>query len=298
MLADAPHVPQHAKPTSPIQSDSAPIVVRFAALGDAVLLTVLIEELVKRYRQPVALLSSGGWTRTLFDNDPRVNKVTLVASRKRPYWLTPSQRDAVRWLKTQTGPVYLCDPDPHARRLVERAVPSARIHYLWSKWPGNNAHWADWWQSVGSDTALVQDSGQPRLHAPAAWYDDARTWMSSRGLIEHRFVLIQPGNKKTTKRFTWKRTTHDKFWPYDRWATTIRSVLAEHSDFRVVICGAPSEAEMVNEIAALCNDDRVLAAANELPLARLVALSSFAHSMISIDTGPAHVAAAMDCPLV
>ncbi len=298
MPANAPYAPYSAKPKSSIQPDGAPIVVRFAALGDAVLLTVLIEELFKRYGQPVALLSSGGWTRTLFDADSRVGNVTLVTSRKQPYWFTRSQREAVRWLSTQTGPVYLCDPDPHARRLVERAVPPSRIRYLWSKWPGNEAHWADWWHSVGGDTALAQGSGQPRLHVPAEWRNDARAWMASRGLTENRFVLIQPGNKKTTKRFTWKRTAHDKFWPNERWTTTIRSALAERSDLRVVICGVPSEARMVNEIAELCNDSRVIASANELPLTRLVALSSFAHSMISIDTGPAHIAAAMDCPLV
>jgi heptosyltransferase-2/heptosyltransferase-3 len=33
-------------------------------------------------------------------------------------------------------------------------------------------------------------------------------------------------------------------------------------------------------------------------LRRLLALLSMAHSCISVDTGPAHVAAALDCPLV
>ena len=36
----------------------------------------------------------------------------------------------------------------------------------------------------------------------------------------------------------------------------------------------------------------------ELPLRRLLALCACAHSMISIDTGPAHAAAAMGLPLV
>jgi heptosyltransferase III len=286
-----------AKPLSN-RCNNAPVVVRFAALGDAVLLTVLIEQLFQRYGQPVALLSSGGWTRTLFGSDPRVSELTLVTSRKRPYWFAPSQREAVRWLKMQTGPVYLCDPDPSARRLVERAVSPTRIRYLWSKWPGNEVHWADWWHSVGGDTSIAHGSGQPRLHVPTSWEEDARAWMASRGLAENSFVLIQPGNKKTTKLFTSKRTAHDKFWPYDRWTTTIRSVLAERSDLRVVICGVPREARLVDQIAKQCGDDRVIAAATELPLPRLVALTARAHSMISVDTGPAHVAAALDCPLV
>jgi ADP-heptose:LPS heptosyltransferase len=38
--------------------------------------------------------------------------------------------------------------------------------------------------------------------------------------------------------------------------------------------------------------------AAELPLGRLLALCASAHSMISVDTGPAHAAAALDLPLV
>jgi ADP-heptose:LPS heptosyltransferase len=35
-----------------------------------------------------------------------------------------------------------------------------------------------------------------------------------------------------------------------------------------------------------------------LPLGRLKALLEIAHSMVSVDTGPAHLAAALGCPLV
>ena len=67
---------------------------------------------------------------------------------------------------------------------------------------------------------------------------------------------------------------------------------------RVMVCGSPSEAPIVKEIVTLCNDQRVMSVAADLPLTRLIALTGVAHSMISIDTGPAHIAAAMDCPSV
>jgi heptosyltransferase-2/heptosyltransferase-3 len=43
---------------------------------------------------------------------------------------------------------------------------------------------------------------------------------------------------------------------------------------------------------------KLLVAARELPLRRLLALCEIARGMVSVDTGPAHVAAAMGCPLV
>lgn len=275
----------------------SPVIVRFAAMGDAVLLTVLIHRLSERYQRPVNLLSSGGWTKSLLAPDPAVGEITLVTSRKRPYWLTPSQREAVAWLKTQQGTVYLCDPDKYSLRLVRRAVPDERIVRVWDTWPGLGAHWADWWESVGSGQPLEVGRGQPRLVVPEAWHGDAGAWMSTRGLSEGKFVLIQPGNKKTAKRFTWNRE-NDKYWPLERWRETIHSILQRHPDFKVIICGAPSEAALAAQIVALSADERVFSAANELPIPRFAAVATKAHSMVSIDTGPAHVAAAVDCAMV
>lgn len=277
---------------------SAPVVVRFAALGDAVLLTVLLEQLARRHGTPVDLLASGGWTRALLANDPAVGDIQLVTSRKRPYWLTPSQREAVRWLAAHDGPVYLCDPDQYARRLVERAVPRDRIISPWAQWPGMAVHWADWWHSVGSGETLREGAGQPRLHASPEWIADARQWAQARGVRGSPLLLIQPGNKKTSKRWSLHRSNNDKYWPVERWVQVIAAALATRPDLRVIVCGAPREADLVGEIVTGCGDVRVLAAAQDLPLSRLIGLASFAHSMISIDTGPAHIAAAMDCPCV
>lgn len=284
--------------TMPFAPADRPVVVRFAALGDVVLLTVLLEQLARRHGTPVDLLASGGWTRTLLANDPAVADIQLVTSRKSPYWFTPSQREAVQWLAAHKGPVYLCDPDKYARRLVERAVPRERIIAPWDNWPGLGAHWADWWHSIGSGEPLAAGRGQPRLHASPDWVTDAHAWARARGVGDAPILLIQPGNKKTSKRWSLHRTNNDKFWPVERWVQVITGALQTKPELRVVVCGSPREADLVNEIVAACADSRVLAAAEDLPLPRLIGLASFAHSMISIDTGPAHIAAAMDCPCV
>ena len=57
--------------------------------------------------------------------------------------------------------------------------------------------------------------------------------------------------------------------------------------------------EIVDAAGPAPADGRVVNIAAMRPtLQRLVALSALAHSMISVDTGPAHIAGAMDCPLV
>lgn len=65
-----------------------------------------------------------------------------------------------------------------------------------------------------------------------------------------------------------------------------------------MLCGSPSEYAVLEDIRRACADSRVLNLSRELPVPRLIALLDTAHSILSIDTGPAHAAAALGCPLV
>jgi heptosyltransferase III len=289
----------------------APVVVRFAALGDVVLLTVLLQALHERHGRRVALLSSGAWTPVLLAHDPAVGAVQMVSSRRAPYWLTPTQWAAVRWLRAHRGPVYLCDPDPAAARLVARAVPPERIVPAWAHRPAGPIHWADWWLRIAAldppagpfPDAAIRTPAQPRLHLPPAWLDDTRQWLAAQGLAGRPLVLLQPGHKKTHKRGRVGTAYHDKHWPTPRWAAVAHGVAQALPGAAVLVCGSPPEAGLVQAIVDAARPVPpgaciVNAATLGLPLPRLVALAALAHSMVSVDTGPAHVAAAMDCPLV
>ena len=54
----------------------------------------------------------------------------------------------------------------------------------------------------------------------------------------------------------------------------------------------------VETLRRACGDERVANAAHDLGLRRLFALATLAHSCVSLDSGPAHVAAACGCPVV
>ncbi|NRF69836.1 glycosyltransferase family 9 protein [Aquincola sp. S2] len=288
------------------------MVVRFPAVGDAVLLTVLLNALAERYGRPVHLLSSGEWTPVLLGHDPALSELRLVASRRSPHWLTPSRWSAVRWLRAHRGPVYLCDPDVHGERIIARAgIPEPRLVRAWQHWPGDGIHWADWWLQIAQlDAADVpgparvpQVPPRPRLVVPAAWHDEAGQWLQRLGLAQRPLVLVQPGHKKTYKRGRLGTGTHDKHWPAQRWATVIRGVLAELPDAAVLVCGSAREAGLAQAIvdaaAVPASQGLVInGAAHQLTLQRLAGLAARAVGMISVDTGPAHVAGAMDCPLV
>lgn len=304
--------PTPQAPAAPDPAD-APVVVRFAALGDAVLLTVLLQALAERYGQPAHLLTSGPWSPELLGHDTAVADLVMVTSRRAPYWLTPSQWAAVRWLRGRRGPVYLCDPDDAAKALVARAVPPERVLQAWQHRPPGHPHWADWWLQIATLDPpgqpgpvlqrALQTPPQPRLHLKPAWRHDLQLWLQREGLGQRPLVLLQPGHKKTHKRGRVGTAYHDKHWPAEHWAAVARGVLATLPDAAVLVCGSQREAGLVQEVVDAVGPVQAPGRAINMPAAGyglpwLLALAERAHSMVTVDTGPAHAAAAMDCPMV
>ena len=138
----------------------------------------------------------------------------------------------------------------------------------------------------------------PRLYVGDADRADLDRWLHEHDLAGKPLVLVQPGNKRTLKRGRAGQLGDDKTWPNERWAALIHAVLARDPRIHVVLCGVAAEGAVLREIARAADSERVIESSQELPLRRLLALCERAIAMISVDTGPAHAAAAMNCPLI
>jgi len=90
----------------------------------------------------------------------------------------------------------------------------------------------------------------------------------------------------------------EKSWPTERWAALARAIGAHLPQARILLCGAPAESGYLDAIMAAVDTDSSRINAAALSLGQLKALLEIAHSMVSVDTGPAHLAAAIGCPLV
>ena len=78
----------------------------------------------------------------------------------------------------------------------------------------------------------------------------------------------------------------------------IRHLRRELPQHAIVMLGTGPEFALNREIAALAGVPRLCNAADDLPIARLVALLERACALITVDSGPAHAAAAVGCPQV
>lgn len=286
-----------------------PLIVRCGAFGDMVMLTTLMRVVSARYGSPVDVVSSGGWTPPVLQREPTLGHLQMVTSRKTPYLLCPSQWALVRWLRARgRGPVYLGDTDPEMRALLARG--GVREEDIVARDPAAEdapVLWPDRWLAMGMRDPVARYPARdidplplrlPRLVVRDEERAEAAEWLSSRGLAGP-LVLLQPGNKRTHKRGRLLTADHPKHWDAVNWAALAQAVLADLPDAHVLLCGSPPEHPLLEDIhAAAGRHPRVLNAARDLPIPRLLALLERAHSMVSVDTGPAHAAAALGCPLV
>ena len=290
--------------------NNRPLVVRFGALGDMVILTVIIRHLYARFAEPVDILASGNWTRPLLEGQPGVGDIYVISSRKRPYWINFAQQRLVQSLRERgASATWLCDHDnAKTMRVLERAGWNSQhwCHYTHlHDVPG--PHFCDLYLRYayrnppilgGNDLPLTAHDAYGQLTATGKQREALHAWLQTRGLVDRSLILVQVGNKRTMRRGLRQRSSNSKYWPEEQWSAVLRGLRELHPQHTILLLGVPQEAALNDEILQLAKLDNAYNIANELPLPRLLALCERATGMISVDTGPAHVAAAASCPVL
>jgi ADP-heptose:LPS heptosyltransferase len=291
------------------QNLGRPLALRCGAFGDMVLLTALIRVLHAEFRAPVDIVTSGSWSEPLLRGQPGVGQIFSVRSRKTPYWMSLDQQRVVRQLRARgAGPVWFCDGDGAARPLIERAgIPSNYIvdvkdHPLL---PGEHA--TQQWRRLAQimpGAVTAPDSGIDAvlpgcyLEVTPAQRAQLTTWLKTRGLADQPLILVQIGNKRTMRRGPRRLAVNHKYWPNERWAEVLRFLRQRHPRHALVLLGTGPEFQLNQELAALAAIGGLHNIADDLPIPRLVALLDRAAGLLTVDSGPAHAAAAVGCPQV
>lgn len=292
-----------------------PVVIRFGRLGDMLLLAPLLQWLHRGYGVPCVVLGTGPWTGALYAGNPDVAAVLQVTDRHRPLVFSPARWRMVSALRgMRDAAVHVCEVEPRAlakirRMLALAGVRRARCTFLTDTPVRAGEHWVDrLLRGCGSPpracTTAWQRPSLPAVAAPRLFLrdvdrEDCAAWLAARGWHGEPLWLVQPCNKRSVRRNTLRAVSDDtKAWPLQRWAEAVRVLRADFPGARIMLCGAPPEAAVLDAIAADAGIANVDVGARELSVRRLMALAERAQGMVSVDTGPAHVAAAMGCPLV
>ena len=292
-----------------------PTVFFFCRLGDMVMLTRMLDLLHRRYGRPCQVIGTGSWTPTIYAGNPDVSAVWAF-HRHRPFLFDPAWLSVRQGLRASSpGPIYVCERHyrqlPRIRRMLRFAGVDPRRCVFLTDFPiTETEHVVDRLMGLGSRTPAALRAAhfppppQAELSGPRLYVlDGERTardeWLRAQGWAGRELILIQPGNHRSMgpRRARWRRlNTDDKWWPLEKWAELLHLLHRHRPEARLLLRGSPEEVPMLHEILGVTG--LASAAAVGTDLRQLFSLCEAASSMVSVDTGPAHAAAALGVPLV
>jgi heptosyltransferase I len=241
------------------------------------------------------------------------------------------------WLSTELRPLHDEDPDLAGLFLFprQRWASPLRWHELWSSVRQMRAKGFDWiidlqslarsgfvaWLAAGKLTVGLDDAREgarafydifvprptPLTHA-VDWYLGVLPWLDAPVLwdfewlpqrpaaaaalrsrwpeMPRRWIVLQPGARWSNKR-----------WPVEHYAALVQRLAVELPDVHYVILGSPADRPLGEAIAG-ANPQRCLDLTGQSTLTEMVEWIRGCQVMVTNDTGPMHVAAALGKPVV
>jgi lipopolysaccharide heptosyltransferase I len=149
--------------------------------------------------------------------------------------------------------------------------------------PSYHTHAVDWYLGVLPALGLKVHRDFTWLPArPGAAAEICAEWGLNRG----RWIILQPGARWLNKR-----------WPSAYFAEVVRQLASVRDDLRFAILGGADDTALGAAVAAAA-PERCLDLTGKLSLPEMVECIRLAELMITNDTGPMHVAAAIGKPVV
>ena len=278
-----------------------------------VLLSPLFHLLHRRYGMPCWLIGSGPWSSQLYRDQPDVAQIWSLTGRHTPFLLGPTWW-RVLWALRHSGesPIYVCETAtserlPRIKTLLALAgIGPDRCLFLREDASDGSEHRVDGLLRFGRQTPSALRAAEypwpeaqsaPKLMVRHQDRLECDAWIRNQGWSGRPIVLLQTGSRQGMRQHRWRRKhIDDKAWSLSNWSALLKRVHESLPEAQIVLCGSRKELSMLRRIRADTGLKQVVA--EPLPLCRLLALCEVAHSMISVDTGPAHVAAALGSPLV
>ncbi len=273
-------------------------LVKFGAMGDLVIATWLVDNLVKNRPDAELYLLTKKQFVGLFASDSRFKRI--LPHQLSGHSLTDSLRFARSLLGTGAELVIDLQANQRSRFLLGlcRLLKGGRLAILgpYDQWPYTLAtsppepylHPHDYHRDILKLLGLEEVTRSPVLQPGVEDLQAAACKMAEYGLESGPFSVLLPGSQAAG----WL-----KRWGAARYAELARLLRARGVP-RVVLLGGPDELEECARIASLCAGDWLVNLCGKTRILELVPLCAAARLIVGNDTGTAHVASSTGTPLV
>jgi lipopolysaccharide heptosyltransferase II len=279
------------------------LVVRYGRIGDMLVVTPAIRAIARAHPGVrIDVLTSRDGMAVLADN-PHVGNVHGFEWRRVPAPINPPRAALVRRLRaTGYDTVFLLEGGEHHRALV-RDLNAPRVYTFARDGEDSDRFHARRHKhhelfnffAVLALAEIPPDEESYDFTVGDAARHEAGRLLERAGLDPGAPVAGLHAGHFRRRRFT--RQPHAKTWPIERWIETAMGLL-EAGFGTIVLTGAASEQKLNQRIAGALPPGRGIDLAGRTDLRTLAAIIERCRVFLAPDTGPAHLAAAVNTPLV
>jgi ADP-heptose:LPS heptosyltransferase len=277
---------------SEIVAQKRALVIRAGRLGDTIWGTTVIEPIraLLGEQTRIDIIVKRGM-RALFEHDPRIETIFEIDHRSTPLLFSPTKLSVL--LKSLQHPYDLAvdlETSSHFNSLMRHIRAVRKICAATLPPPVNPVdiqHTIVFLRNVlaqGVPATLCQDAA-PSLRFSAN--------INIADLIGNgrNYLCLHPGNSLLARGKPAMRS-----WPESHWRELIEQITGHLPSLQIVLIGEKSERALSEAITA--NLPGVINLAGSTSLQQLMAVLAHSRALITTDTGPAHIAAALATPVI
>lgn len=267
------------------------LVVRAGALGDTLMATPVVTALRERYpRASVDFLASAA-AAPLLEGVPDLHDVFPLYQRNVPYWLSFEKMGLVSRLRQSRYDLAIVLE--HAARyddLVRRARATTMCGFRRTPFDPGLHSIANNLRAAGFDD-FADRSWRMLITPPdASWSEGWELRQRHDGPLVGFHVGYGPAGRKKNQELRLRG------WPLENFAA-VGARLIDHGAV-LVLSGSNEDVKTVDRLASMLPHERVYNFTGRLALRESVQMIRNLDVLVSVDSGPAHIAAAVGTPLV
>jgi len=260
------------------------LVIRCGALGDLVYATSVIDALKLQFGDDsiIDFVSTPG-VGTLFNKDPRVNRVYPLKHKKIPIWLSTQKKEIIKASQQKTYDLLInFESGKQFKNLVTNINATKKIGYFFTdlKFPNGPIHMVDITKHIFKDVVnkTIFDKSFPKLIGTQA------TLIEKKYNLSKRYLIISPSNSHQKK----DKLNH-RAWENRSWKELIDKL---SKDIEIVIIGNKGEDSFFDKLMPYPKNVIDLVGKTSLP--ELIGVIRDGVGLVATDTGTAHIASATD----
>ncbi len=273
------------------------VIFRTDRIGEVLLSTVAADAITERHPGASVSFVTSEYSKPLVEGRNNIKKIITVDTFKKNNWFLRAVDLAILLRKSRFDAAIVLNPHKMLHLACFLAGIPDRIGYD-RKWgfllnrkihderERGEKHEIEYTMDLLRLTGIESGAPAPRLSVERKDKDVVEKLLAEKGVIPDRpLVVIHPGSSNPAK-----------IWPRERYAELIRR-LRKEAGCNVAVLGSREERDLTGGILKKSGTD-VLDFTGILDLKELAALIKRSKLFIGNDTGPMHMAAALDIPVI